>query len=227
MTSLNIVAHPDDDLLFLNPDIAEDEVVHIIYLTSGDDGRDREYIRCREMAARTAWGAWYDWSRFSFLEVKSSCFRLGDVEGDLYRMWHDKEYEAKWSLAEPDELYYVNRTRDSLLGVLDTLIAGANPDLIRIHNPNAEPALDHDEPHLDHVDHIYSAKFALEAAKQFPHIPVYAYMGYPIRYTQPNLNAHQVELKTKMWRAYQSVDTSVAGEQWDIALSRCYKEKIQ
>lgn len=222
-TSLNFVAHPDDDLLFMGPDIAEEIQkggwADVFYLTAGDDGNDESYVKQRAKAVRNAYAQIGEMYR-RHLHMRSSSFRNGNIEGDLYRMWHDPNYLAK----VPNEQGY---TREFLLAELHIFIQQGQPKVIRIHNPYAEPALTHDEPALDHVDHIYAGKFALEAAKAFPHIPVYAYMGYPVRYQPPNLSAHQIELKTKMWRAYQSVDTSVAGEQWDIALSRRYKEKIQ
>lgn len=223
MTSLNIVAHPDDDLLFLNPDIAEElergESVHLVYLTDGDDGRDQAYINTRLDAVTRAYFPTRP-DGMSFWGLHSNCFRLGNVEGDLYRMWHGPEYVTKDTQGEE---VGGNTLRYKLI----QLITEVKPTLIRIQEPHRQPALTKDEPTLDHVDHIYGAKFALEVARKFPYIPVYAYMGYPVRYQPPNLNAHQIEIKTKMWRAYQSVDTSVAGEQWDVALSRCYKERVQ
>lgn len=229
MTSLNIVAHPDDDLLFMNPDIAEElergEKVYVVYLTAGDDGNGRKYIDNRMKAAEETYlrcsRPHAHRPKLYPMEIYSSSFRNGNPYGDLYRMWHEPEYVPH------DARGHEVGANAVLYHLTEIYIKLFHPDLIRIHNPQAEPALTHDEPALDHVDHIYAGKFALEAAKAFPHIPVYAYMGYPVRYQPPNLTPHQVELKTKMWRAYQSVDTSVAGEQWDVALSRCYKERVQ
>ncbi len=209
--SLNFVAHQDDDLLFMNPEIAESgetEIQVIIYMTQGDDGNDAAYIKMRQEAAWCAWGI--DGLKHTaiqqFWNYKSSCFRLHRPYGELYELW----------LSEKQ--FVTDRIRRD--------IDHYKPDLIRVHDPDVSPAIDHDEPDLDHIDHIYSAKFVMEAVKDI-NIPVFAYMGYPIRYQPDNLNEHQVELKTKMWRAYQSIDTSVAGEQWDIALKRCYKRQLQ
>lgn len=227
MTSLNIVAHPDDDLLFLNSDIAEEiegnNQIVTVYATAGDDGNGAEYIYRRRMASGAAYryaGKPSHLRTLLFLGVRSSCFREGDIDGDLSRMWNHATH-----------LYpSVDNKNLSGFGMVEeirNLIEYYKPDIIRTHNPNVEPALTHDEPHLDHVDHIYTAKFVQEAAKVFPLIPVYAYMGYPIRYQSPNLTEHQTQLKTTMWRAYQSVDTSVSGNIWDVALDKCYKERIQ
>ena len=60
MNTLNIVAHPDDDLLFLNPDILRDfennREPYLLYLTTGDDGRDTDYVLKRMDAVQYAWG---------------------------------------------------------------------------------------------------------------------------------------------------------------------------
>lgn len=222
MTSLNIVAHPDDDLLFLNPDIAEElergEKPTIVYLTAGDDGQGKEYIERRLQASEAAYGKGP--VKLKSLGIRSSSFRNGNVEGDLYRMWHGPEYVT---LDMRGQETGGNTVRYHLIQLITSLA----PNLIRVQEAWRTPALTKDLAVCDHVDHIYGAKFAVEVARQFPYIPVWAYMGYPVRYQPPNLSAHQIELKTKMWRAYQSIDTSVAGEQWDVALSRCYKERVQ
>src|SRR5262249_33560664 len=53
-----IVAHQDDDLLFLNPDvdqsIASGSTVFLVYLTAGDAGRGARYWTARERGARAA-----------------------------------------------------------------------------------------------------------------------------------------------------------------------------
>ncbi len=212
MTSLNFAAHPDDDLLFFNPDIAEElergDTVIVVYMTQGDDGNDEKYIRCRRKAA---WHAYQDSKYFAtvsqrFFSYRSSCFRQGRPMGELYELKGENFF--------------------GLLRVIESMVYEYHPDLIRIHDPEAEPAIDHDEPHFDHIDHIYSARIVRAAVENLD-IPVWAYMGYPIRYQPDNLTLHQTDIKARMWRAYQSIDTGVAGEQWDIALHRCYKRQLQ
>lgn len=58
-TILNIVAHQDDDLLFMNPTIAHaiaaGSCVRTVYLTAGDAGQDERYWIGRERATREAY----------------------------------------------------------------------------------------------------------------------------------------------------------------------------
>lgn len=59
-TVMNIVAHQDDDLLFMNPDIAKDitekKCVRTVYLTAGDAGGGRQYWLSREQGSQAAYG---------------------------------------------------------------------------------------------------------------------------------------------------------------------------
>jgi LmbE family N-acetylglucosaminyl deacetylase len=56
---INIVAHQDDDLLFMNPDILHDITagycVRTIYLTAGDAGGDKQYWLSRELGSEAAY----------------------------------------------------------------------------------------------------------------------------------------------------------------------------
>lgn len=58
-TIMQVVAHPDDDLLFLSPDLLHDikagDCVRTVYLTAGDGGGDARYWRSRQAGARAAY----------------------------------------------------------------------------------------------------------------------------------------------------------------------------
>ena len=58
-TTLNIVAHLDDDLLFLNPDMLHNiqagRCVRTVYLSASDDGRDASYWQGREVGEKAAY----------------------------------------------------------------------------------------------------------------------------------------------------------------------------
>ena len=58
-TTLNVVAHQDDDLLFMNPDIMHDiaagRCVRTVYITAGDGGNDSFYWLRREQGSEAAY----------------------------------------------------------------------------------------------------------------------------------------------------------------------------
>jgi LmbE family N-acetylglucosaminyl deacetylase len=59
LTVMNIVAHEDDDLLFMNPDLTHEiqagYCIRTIYLTAGDDGRGEYYWLSREEGSEAAY----------------------------------------------------------------------------------------------------------------------------------------------------------------------------
>jgi LmbE family N-acetylglucosaminyl deacetylase len=60
-TVLNVVAHEDDDILFMNPDLQHDihagKCVRTIYLTAGDAGAGKLYWISRQLGAEAAYGS--------------------------------------------------------------------------------------------------------------------------------------------------------------------------
>jgi len=60
-TVMNIVAHQDDDLLFLSPDLIHDiksgKCIRTVYLTAGDGGFDALYWQKRERGSQAAYSA--------------------------------------------------------------------------------------------------------------------------------------------------------------------------
>lgn len=58
-TVMNIVAHQDDDLLFLSPDLLHDiqsgKCVRTVFLTAGDSGNDRLYWLSRQLGSEAAY----------------------------------------------------------------------------------------------------------------------------------------------------------------------------
>jgi len=57
--AIQIVAHQDDDLLFLSPDLLRDidqgRCVRTVYVTAGDGGYDDDYWQSRERGSEAAW----------------------------------------------------------------------------------------------------------------------------------------------------------------------------
>lgn len=58
-TTMNVVAHQDDDLLFLSPDLQRDikagHCVRTVFLTAGDSGYDRFYWLSRQLGSEAAY----------------------------------------------------------------------------------------------------------------------------------------------------------------------------
>ena len=60
-TTLSFVAHEDDDLLFLNPDIAKSilagKCTITVFVTAGDAGVDASYWKNRELGSKASYAA--------------------------------------------------------------------------------------------------------------------------------------------------------------------------
>ena len=58
-SSMNVVAHEDDDILFMDPptytDVAAGRCLTTVYLTAGDDGQGASYWHGREDGAMAAY----------------------------------------------------------------------------------------------------------------------------------------------------------------------------
>lgn len=71
-TIMNVVAHQDDDLLFMNPDISRDiaagRCIRTVYVTAGDDGADRFYWLSRQRGSEAAYSAMYGSANDIWLE---------------------------------------------------------------------------------------------------------------------------------------------------------------
>ncbi|WP_436522516.1 DUF7402 domain-containing protein [Actinoplanes sp. HUAS TT8] len=223
--TMAVVAHEDDDLLFVNPEISDDIVggrcVTTLYVTSGDAARGRDYWRGREegemaayarMAARPSrWtedtliisGHPIHRSRLDGVPVTLLFLRLPDRVGG----WPDQTLQLLWL----DPLTRIPTlddgpayTRTSLLAVLGSVLAGYRPRIIR--------TLDFRGAYGDgdHDDHHTVAYFVWAAQQHYrtPHRTV-GHLGYPISREPANLNATQYGTKLGYFLTYAPHDRVV------------------
>ncbi len=185
-TTVSFVAHPDDDLLFMNPDIASDveagSTVWVVYLTAGEvhDLPALPYANQRIEGERAAYAktarvanSWtYEEMWFNGHPVATN-----RLDGTNVRLVFTFIHGASGGCADGDpqgDLYkmltnspYVARpidgrpayTRPTFVGMLHAIIAHANPDHIR-----SGSSIGHrDTPRRDHVDHVAGAILTAEA----------------------------------------------------------------
>lgn len=239
-TTLTFVAHQDDDLIFMNPDVASDEQagynVWVVYLTAGQDDRGMDYADQRIQGARAAHARAAkvpnEWTyealqlaghevatntlngtniRLVFTFIRAASGAANDPDGDLYRMWFDPTFEAQPIDGRPAY------TRSSLLAMLSALISTAKPDYIRTQNTIANRT----DP--EHVDHIAGALFAAEADTSADRtlIPRYEYYGYVISNMPANWEGYWVDEKQAIFEEYAQYDPEAAG--WVAMKDRQYQ----
>ena len=233
--AMAIVAHQDDDILFMTPDIVRDIdaglPVSTVYVTAGDAGAGRAYWEGREDGARAAYSEMTgasDWTHetvridvgeqafeitSSFLEdapqVRLYFLRLPDGGGVLEpEDWQQLARLEDGSLARVTSQDGAHSyTRSDLVGVLKGIIDLQAPGEIRLQLADGVAAVS------DHTDHIHTTQFALEAlaASSVP-AEVTEYVSYFSAQLPANLAPADAARNLEIMQAYAAFDPSTLAE---------------
>ncbi|GAB1692471.1 ricin-type beta-trefoil lectin domain protein [Krasilnikovia sp. M28-CT-15] len=232
--SVQIVAHEDDDLLFMNPDIQRDiradKCVRTVYLTAGDAGRDVGYWSAREAGERAAYatmaGRPNDWSdatttvqdrelrvsRLTGTQVELVFLRAPDgFDGRGSDLYGGQSLQKLWE-GQIGRISTVDGaggyTRAELISVLQGLLADAGADIVRLQDFRGDSGpIGVDGGDRDHHDHHAAAYFANAAQRMLttPHRTA-AYRGYSISELPANVTGADLELKKATFYAYGAFD---------------------
>ena len=202
-SSLNIVAHQDDDLLFLSPDILGDikskRCLTTIYVTAGDANSGSVYWKSREDGVRAAYalmaGVSNSWRQTDAgirnrpipiytLRSNSSIalifLRLpdGNWDGTGFSNNNNESVKKLWQ-GNISSIKTVDGSstykKDDLVATLLTLMTNFRPDTIRTQNYIDGFSTS------DHSDHTAAAYAALEAHKLYLRSHTFiGYIGYAI-----------------------------------------------
>ncbi len=225
MNTMTVVAHEDDDLLFVNPEISDDilagRCVTTLYVTSGDADRGADYWRGREagemaayarMAARpsrwtedtlTVNGHAVHRARLDGTPVTLLFLRLPDRVGG----WPDQTLQLLW--LDPSTRV---RTLDdgpaydrpALLGVLGAVLETYRPRVIRtLDFRGAYGDGDHDDHHT-----VAYLVWTAQQGYRVPHRTI-GHLGYPVSRWPANLTATQYETKLGYFLTYAPHDPVV------------------
>lgn len=207
-----VVAHEDDDLLFMNPDLAAairlNHCVLTTFMTAGNDNKQGQagltYMKQREEGIRQAYakmsGVPNIWSEGTFYvnnkkiktfalsgnqRVMLTFFRLSDGADSNYY----KTLAALNSTSDPlFKITAIDRsnsfTKSQLVKTLADMMKTAEPKYLHIQDSSPDPYItDHDMTIGDHVDHIVSARLVEAAEGQ------YTKPHMVVRYRDYNINA--------------------------------------
>lgn len=250
-TILQIVAHEDDDLLFMNPDlqhaIKQGDCVRTVYLTAGDAGAGKFYWLGREQGSEAAYGVLAEKANFwveqtvkfanhEFATVatptKNDQLSLifmhlpdGNMDGQGFAV---SEYE---SLAKLDaqlipKINTVDKqsyyTRQSLLRALSTLVDVYQPNEVRTQLPYSANTI-----YTDHSDHTAVGRFATEVFKTYklshPAAQIAYYIGYPIHASEPNVSGAELAQKEQAFMTYSNFDGAACNSPEKCARSGVYE----
>lgn len=229
---LNIVAHQDDDLLFISPDILHyiqtGQEVRTVFITAGDSGRDESYWQGREAGARSAYAVMSDapdsWTEkdagipghqaplFSLDQdpgVSLVFLRLpdGNLLGQGFEETGSESLQKLWE-GGISKIRTVSRsgsyTKDELVDALVHLASEFGPERVN--------TLDyvHEYGDGDHSDHHSTGYFVTEALKLYGNEPALAgYVGYPVVNKTENVEGADLLDKKFAYYAYASHDPVV------------------
>ncbi|BFU44861.1 PIG-L family deacetylase [Krasilnikovia sp. MM14-A1004] len=226
-TSMQVVAHQDDDILFVNPDLRTDiragRCVVTLFLTAGDAGRPVTYWRGREAGAMAAYatmaGVRNRWvsrpvtlaghriTRVKLAGRQISLLFLRLPDGHGYAN-HDWETMAKLWKGSIPAVHSIDTgaayTRDGLVATVGAAMSAWQPDVVRTLDYSAGYGRG------DHGDHVsagyvtYTAHLGYATAHR-----LYGYRGYPISAEPVNLSSIAARAKRAVFFAYAPHDASV------------------
>ncbi|MEV0681879.1 PIG-L family deacetylase [Actinosynnema sp. NPDC050436] len=252
-TTLSFVAHPDDDLLFMNPDIASDvqagHNVWVVYMTAGEvhNRPAMPYADQRIKGARAAYaraaGVPNLWT-YEAMYFNGHQLATNRLDGTNVRLVFTFVHAASGGCDTPGEdaqgdLYkmlhdddYVAQPIDgrapydraSFTAMLKSIITTADPAFIRTTS-----SIGHRED--DHVDHTSAAILAADAdttATGDTWIERNEYQGYVVRddpATYPdNVFGYWRDEKIAIWNEYWTHDPEITdGNTWSALYGRQYQ----
>jgi LmbE family N-acetylglucosaminyl deacetylase len=255
-TTLDVIAHQDDDLLFMNPDLAnairDGRCIRTVYLTAGDSGQTTEYWNNRETGAKAAYAAMYNlpnnWndshqvvagktvdiaSLSGAPTVALAFLRLpdGNLRGEGFAGTQTQSLEGLLTGNLPAIQAIdgsAQYTKDQLVAALAAFMSVDQPD--QIHTQGLPATADG-----DHSDHLATGTFTKLAAQAYGAKAVLTqYGGYPDKLLLPNLTSADISLKQSIFFVYGQHDTAVCQtaeacaqtETYGNYLTRQYKEDV-
>ncbi len=228
---LFVVAHEDDDLLFMNPDLSArlraGHEVETVFLTAGDAGQDEALWLQREAGIKAAYAYMADvedaWSE-SALQVAGKTvvrfqlegaprvrvvfLRLPDGNLDGSGFGHGSLL-ALWK-GRIDKLPVlgmvaptVTYSHAELVDVLIALMIDAAAD--QVHTLDSTGLYSRTISDGDHSDHVVSARLALEASLAYaaPHV-LSMYRTYNLSQVAENLSEAQFDDKREAYQQYNA-----------------------
>lgn len=225
-----IVAHQDDDLLFINPDLKramdKNEPLSTVYLTSGNAGMEMDYVLERERGIKSAYafmaGASNSWTcgpqvyagkaiqtctldsekvvTLHFLRLVDG-FGTGTDPQSLRNLW-----EGNISVSAAVDGSGLSFTREELLASVASLIQTSGATALYTTDFSFE------HRNNDHSDHEYAALITLVSSGNhaLPH-SLSSYLTYGTTSMPSNLSSNDTALVSDVFGYYASCDKELSG----------------
>jgi LmbE family N-acetylglucosaminyl deacetylase len=250
-TTMNFIAHEDDDLLFINPavihDIQSGNCVRTVYFTAGDNGHDSSYWLSRQKGAERAYDSMLNKGDELWQEriIKLPTGQIATIASP-----QDDSSISLIFLHLPDgglrgtgftntdhqslQKLYNNqitdiRTVDNVSSYTSTQLTQTLTNLMQTFRPtNLRTLSSGVNTHTpDHSDHANVARYTTLAYKVYlqqtpqPTPTITYYLGYSIRDLPATLNKADSAAKTKAFLAYSIFDGATCHK-----ITLCYTHAI-
>lgn len=223
-----VVAHEDDDLLFMNPplstDVAAGRCLTTVYLTAGDDGQSTSYWHGREQGAMAAYAQMAhvrnSWTTTTLLTASGQPVVTRTLNGQQIRLIFLRlptgspggrainHYEclSKLHAGTITEVHAIDGTARYTSASLRSTLTG----FMRLFRPSVVRTLDYAGPYGDgdHADHHNAAYYTYEAAQSYstPH-RLQGFRGYPMTRLPANQSDAAAARKLAVFLAYSAHDS--------------------
>ncbi|MDB5160560.1 MAG: hypothetical protein JWO99_823 [Candidatus Saccharibacteria bacterium] len=253
---MNIVAHEDDDLLFMNPDLQHDidakHCIRTVYITAGDAGFGSQYWLGRERASEAAYDSMLHVSeplvwvqktvKLSDHEFVSIASPRGHKEIALIFMnLPDGNLQGQgYKVSGFESLARLRAGNVSKVQTVDEQSYYSSEDLTQAlatlmdyYLPtviNTQASSDMGHMYHDHEDHISVGRYVNDAFGRYVNqstTPLNHYIGYPIRERAPNVSGKDLADKTKAFLAYATFDGGVCQSQTMCEQTPTYNAYLQ
>jgi LmbE family N-acetylglucosaminyl deacetylase len=237
-TIMQVVAHEDDDLLFMNPDLGHDiragNCIRTVYLTAGDSGQNEEYWRHREQGSEAAYAEMLGipdlWTQTTVQLENHRAIRVSSPRASrnvslIFMNLPDGNITGKGFKSSGHESlsqliagviprihnleHDASYTTDGVVATLSTLMKHYAPSEVRAQSQYVSDVFP------DHSDHIATSTltdraYAAYAASKagLAESPAH-YMGYPVRELDANINSEDLDQKQATFFTYGAYDNAV------------------
>lgn len=226
-SSMNIVAHEDDDILFLNPptdtDVARGRCVTTVYLTAGDDGQVASYWHGREEGAMAAYAAMAgvrdSWTTTVLRTASGQEALTRTLDGTHVRLIFLRLPTGSPRGRAIDHYECLSRLRAGTIPIVRAVDGSATytsaslratlTGFMTTFHPGVVRTLDYADPYADgdHADHHNAAYYAYEAERSYttPH-RLQGFRGYPMTRLPANQPDAGATRKLAIFLAYSAHD---------------------
>ncbi|HEY5695429.1 MAG TPA: PIG-L family deacetylase [Candidatus Saccharimonadales bacterium] len=233
-TIVSVVAHQDDDLLFMNPDLVDSlrggACIRSIYLTSGDAGGSAVYWLGREEGSKAAYAQMLgvqnpEWISRTIAISAGHYMTLAKIKGNpqvslIFMHLPDGNIDGRGFDATHHEslkrleagLTSIIHSTDNQSSYSSTELISTLSDLMDKFQPQeirTQAQINHSKRYPDHSDHLMAGWYtqrAYENYRQHSNTHVAFYTGYPIRDRPENISLQGISDKEAVFFTYAKYD---------------------